>query len=227
MAFEITFSVHPRLLVLRGHGTGSSAEGELAVRDLRAHAGYDCGVPILIDLNGLECAPSDVRAFAEIVATAFPSSLLALVGRPGESYEPAKDIARLALTRGGTVAAFTGEPDALAWLNGQNPSTRRLDPLVIPYSLREKIESTHVDVDGFACPLRLDSAAGRPLLEPEVAEVTVSTEYAGAPRLATVDVRVSSLDDEDYVVLAIVRAIRRVLAGAHAPSPAIASAARH
>ena len=74
--------------------------------------------------------------------------------------------------------------------------------MVIPYTLREKIETTRVDVDGHDCPLRLDSAAGRPLFEPEIAEVTVSTDYGGSRSCATVDVRVSSLDDEEYVLVA-------------------------
>jgi hypothetical protein len=64
--------------------------------------------------------------------------------------------------------------------------------------------------------LWLDSAAGRPVIDPEVAEVTVSTEYEGCARLATVDVRVSSLDDEEYVVSVVLNAMRAVLAGAHA-----------
>ena len=56
------------------------------------------------------------------------------------------------------------------------------DDVVIPYTLRERIETTRVDVDGHDCPLRLDSASGRPVFEPEVAEFTVSTEYGGSPR---------------------------------------------
>ena len=52
------------------------------------------------------------------------------------------------------------------------------------------------------------------MFEPEVAEFTVSTEYGGSPQRATVDVRVSSLDDEEYVLSAVVNAMRVVLAGA-------------
>ena len=101
------------------------------------------------------------------------------------------------------------------------------DEVVIPYTLREKIETTRVDVDGYACPLRLDSASGRPVFEPEIAEVTVSTDYFGSPRCATVDLRVSSLDDEEYVVSAVVDAMRVVLAGTRAADIPTASTARH
>lgn len=101
-------------------------------------------------------------------------------------------------------------------------SAARLIPadVVIPYTLREKIETTPVDVDGHDCTLRLDSAAGRPVAEPDVAEIAVSTKYEGLPRRATVSVRVSSLDDEDYVVSAVVNAMRAVLAGARAQATA-------
>ena len=98
--------------------------------------------------------------------------------------------------------------------------------MVIPYTLRERIETTRVDVDGHMCPLRLDSAAGRPIFEPEVAEVTVSTDYCGSSRCATVDLRVSSLDDEEYVVSAVVNAMRVVLAGARTGTAVTASTAR-
>jgi hypothetical protein len=92
---------------------------------------------------------------------------------------------------------------------------RHSDWVAIPYTLREKIETTRLEVEGHTCPLWLDSAAGRPVIDPEVAEVTVSTEYEGCARLATVDVRVSSLDDEEYVVSVVVNAMRAVLANAH------------
>ena len=225
MPFDIRSSAHPSLLTLCARGAGSGAEARLALDELQAHAGYYYGVPILVDLGGLECGPPEVRAFAGLFATAFPSSLLALVGRPGESYEPVKDIARLSLSRGGTVAAFADDRDALAWLSGAPGAAGQLDALVIPYTLREKIETTQIDMDGHDYALRLDSAAGRPLLEPEVAEVTVSTDYGGTARHATVDVRLSSLDDEDYVVLAVVRAMKAVLGGSHVPSRLTASAA--
>ena len=65
------------------------------------------------------------------------------------------------------------------------------------------------------------------MFEPEVAEVTVSTEYCGSSRCATVDLRVSSLDDEEYVVSAVVDAMRVVLAGARTAMTATASTARH
>jgi hypothetical protein len=225
MAFEITSSAHPRMLVLRAHGTGSGAEGLQAFQEVQAHSAYYHGVPILIDATRLDYTPSpaEARIFAGLLATAFPCSLLALVGTPGASYEPARDITDLSVSRGATVAAFMDRQEALAWLTGESSSKRLADGVFIPYTLREKIETTHLDVDGYDCPLRLDSAAGRPVVEPDVAEVTVSTEYRGSARLATVDVRVSSLDDEDYVVSTVVNAMKAVLAGAHVPSHALAS----
>lgn len=215
------------MLVLRAHETGSSAEGLRAFQEVQAHAAYYHGVPILIDATRLDYTPSpaEARIFAGLFATAFPCSVLALVATPGASYEPARDIADLSVSRGATVAAFMDRQEALAWLTGESTSSKRLaDGVFIPYTLREKIETTHLDVDGYDCPLRLDSAAGRPMVEPDVAEVTVSTEYRGSARLATVDVRVSSLDDEDYVVSTVVNAMKAVLAGARAPSHAVASA---
>jgi hypothetical protein len=227
MAFEITSSAHPRMLVLRAHGTGSGAEGLQAFQEMQAHAAYYHGVPVLIDATRLDYTPSpaETRIVAGLFATAFPCSLLAIVGMPGASYEPARDITDLSVSRGTTVAAFMDRQEALAWLTGESASSKRLaDGVFIPYTLREKIETTHLDVDGYDCPLRLDSAAGRPVVEPDVAEVTVSTEYRGSAKLATVDVRVSSLDDEEYVVSAVVNAMKAVLAGAQAPSHALASA---
>jgi hypothetical protein len=227
MAFEITSSAHPRMLVLRAHGTGSGAEGLQAFQEMQAHAAYYHGVPVLIDATRLDYTPSpaETRIVAGLFATAFPCSLLAIVGMPGASYEPARDITDLSVSRGTTVAAFMDRQEALAWLTGESASSKRLaDGVFIPYTLREKIETTHLDVDGYDCPLRLDSAAGRPMVEPDVAEVTVSTQYRGSARLATVDVRVSSLDDEEYVVSAVVNAMKAVLAGAQAPSHALASA---
>jgi hypothetical protein len=227
MAFEITSSAHPRMLVLRAHGTGSGAEGLQAVQEMRAHAAYYHGVPVLIDATRLDYTPSaaETRILAGLFATAFPCSLLAIVGMPGASYEPARDVKDLSVRRGTTVAAFMDRQEALAWLTGESASSKRLaDGVFIPYTLREKIETTHLDVDGYDCPLRLDSAAGRPMVEPDVAEVTVSTQYRGSARLATVDVRVSSLDDEEYVVSAVVNAMKAVLAGAQAPSHALAAA---
>jgi hypothetical protein len=227
MAFEITSSAHPRMLVLRAHGTGSGAEGLQAFQEMQAHAAYYHGVPVLIDATRLDYTPSpaETRIVAGLFATAFPCSLLAIVGMPGASYEPARDITDLSVSRGTTVAAFMDRQEALAWLTGESASSKRLaDGVFIPYTLREKIETTHLDVDGYDCPLRLDSAAGRPMVEPDVAEVTVSTQYRGSARLATVDVRVSSLDDEEYVVSAVVNAMKAVLVGAQAPSHALASA---
>jgi hypothetical protein len=227
MAFEITSSAHPRMLVLRAHGTGSGAEGLQAFQEMQAHAAYYHGVPVLIDATRLDYTPSpaETRIVAGLFATAFPCSLLAIVGMPGASYEPARDITDLSVSRGTTVAAFMDRQEALAWLTGESASSKRLaDGVFIPYTLREKIETTHLDVDGYDCPLRLDSAAGRPMVEPDVAEVTVSTQYRGSARLATVDVRVSSLDDEEYVVSAVVNAMKAVLAGAQAPSHALAAA---
>lgn len=243
MPFEITSSVEPRMLVLRAHGIGTTAEGHRAFRDVQAHDAYCQGIPILIDVVDLKYGPStaETRVFAGLFATAFPCSQLALVGRRGKSHEAAKDVARVSVNRGATVAAFTGRLEAMAWLTEQPLATpapvtevapprewslpqRLSDWVAIPYTLREKIETTRVDVDGHACPLRLDSAAGRPVIDPEVAEVTVSTEYAGSARLARVDVRVCNMDDEDYVVSTIVSAMKAVLAGAQAGLHVTASA---
>jgi hypothetical protein len=230
MAFEITSSAHPGMLVLRAHGIGNAAEGHRAFEELQARGDYYQGLPILVDATELHYAPSaaEARVFAGLFATAFPCSLVALVGRPGEFYESALEIARVSLNRGATVAAFTDIDEAFGWLRGPSgSSTRVAEDVVIPYTLREKIETTHVDMGGYGCALRLDSAAGRPVAAPDVAEVTVSTEYKGSPRLATVDVRVSSLDDEEYVVSAVVNAMKAVLAGAAVRPQLSASAARH
>ena len=152
------------------------------------------------------------------------------------------EITALSVARGAVVAPFTSRSAALAWLatafgadlptdldrDARTAAARRVhDDVVIPYTLRERIETTRVDVDGHDCPLRLDSASGRPVFEPEVAEFTVSTEYGGSPRRATVDVRVSSLDDEEYVLSAVVNAMRVVLAGARTALTATASTVRH
>jgi hypothetical protein len=234
MPFEISPSVEPQMLVLRAHGVGSSSEGHRAFQAVQAHAAYVQGLPILIDRVDLEYVPTaaEGRVFAGLFATAFPCTVMALLSAPGDAQEAAKDIARLAVSRGAIVAAFTCRQEAMTWLTGSaplvpevvpeidvrpaRPRPKRLsDWVAIPYTLREKIETTRLEVEGHACPLWLDSAAGRPVVDPEVAEVTVSTEYEGSPRLATVDVRVSSLDDEEYVVSVVVNAMRAVLANAH------------
>jgi hypothetical protein len=241
MAFEITASAG--VLMLRAHGAGTAVEGHRAFQDVQAHASYYLGVPILIDALDLEYTPStaEARVFAGLFATAFPYSLLAILARPGEFHQAALDITELSVNRGAIVAAFSDRHEALAWVTGGGnaevsavefgtlpsiPGAQRvLDGVVIPYTLREKIETTLLDVNGHDCPLHLDSAAGRPVFEPDVAEVTVSTEFGGAARRATVDVRVSSLDDEDYVVSAVVDAMRAVLAGAQMQLRVTASSA--
>lgn len=244
MAFDITSSSTPRILIVRADGSGTSDEAHRAFQHLQHHPDYCQGIPILVDLAALDYQPSPVEAriFAGLFATAFPCSLLALVCE-ASSYQSAREVTHLAVSRGATVAAFTDRAAALAWLMGkpdaaepaaaEPPRFRRSalrrvsDGVVIPYALREKIESALVEVEGHGCPLRLDSAAGRPAEEPDLAEVTVSTDYGGASRLATVELRVSSLDDEDYVVAAIVNAMKAVLAGAAAGWPVNASAAPH
>jgi hypothetical protein len=217
------------MLVLRAHGAGNTAEGHRAFEELQAHREYYQGLPILVDATDLQYAPSpaEARVFAGLFATAFPCSPLALVSRPGEPYESALELTRVSVNRGACVAAFTDMQEAFAWLTGPSGSARLSDDVVIPYTLREKIETTHVELGGHDCALRLDSAAGRPVAAPDVAEVTVSTEYEGSSRLATVDVRVSSLDDEDYVVSAVVNAMKAVLAGTPGRRHVSASAALH
>ena len=233
MPFEIKSIVDPRMIVLRAYGVGSASEGHRAFQAVQAHAAYVQGLPILIDRVDLEYQPtaSEGRVFAGLFATAFPCSVIALLSTPGEAHEAAEEVARLAVGRGAVVRAFISRDEAIAWLTDPTPPVPELatevepapprprpkrlsDWVAIPYTLREKIETTRLEVEGHACPLWLDSAAGRPLIDPEVAEVTVSTEYEGSARLATVDVRVSSLDDEEYVVSVVVNAMRAVLAGA-------------
>lgn len=232
MPFEITGRAAPRMLCLRGYGAATSADGHRAFQQLEQHPDYCHGVPILVDVLALEYAPSarEARVFAGLFATAFPCSMIALVCPPGGPYQVAHELAHHAVIRGATVAAFTTRDEALAWLMGRpvasqpepaaprssrrRPLRRVSDGVVIPYALRERIESALVEVDGEDCPLRLDAAAGRPIEEPDFAELTISTDYHGSPRLATVDVRVSSLDDEDYVVSTLVSAMKAVLAGA-------------
>jgi hypothetical protein len=233
MPFEIKSVVEPRMIVLRAYGVGSTSEGHRAFQAVQAHTAYVQGMPILIDRVDLEYQPtaSEGRVFAGLFATAFPCTVMALLSAPGEAHEAATEIARLAVSRGAIVGAFTSRDQAIAWLNDPAPPVPELatevepapprprpkrlsDWVAIPYTLREKIETTRLEVEGHACPLWLDSAAGRPLIDPEVAEVTVSTEYEGSARLATVDVRVSSLDDEEYVVSVVVNAMRAVLADA-------------
>jgi hypothetical protein len=234
MPFEITSIVEPRMIVLRAYGAGSTSEGQRAFQAVQADAAYIQGMPILIDKVDLEYQPtvSEGRVFAGLFATAFPCSLIAVLSTPGGAHEAAKEVARLAVSRGAIVEAFTGRDEAIAWLTDPIPpitelatenepappgqgSKRLSDWVAIPYTLREKIETTRLEVEGRACPLWLDSAAGRPKIDPEVAEVTVSTEYEGFARLATVDVRVSSLEDEEYVVSVVVNAMRAVLADSH------------
>lgn len=240
MPFEITSTFDPRMIVLRAYGIGSSSEGHRAFQSVLAHAAYVQGMPILIDRVDLEYLPtaSEGRVFAGLFATAFPCSGMALVSTPGEAQAAALEIARLAVSRGAIVGAFTCRDEAIAWLTDPAPPVPELatevepalptprpkrlsDWVAIPYTLREKIETTCLEVEGHACPLWLDSAAGRPVIDPEVAEVTVSTEYEGSARLATVDVRVSSLDDEEYVVSVVVNAMRAVLADVHATASAV------
>jgi hypothetical protein len=234
MPFEITTTLHPRMIVLRAYGVGSTSEGHRAFQAVQAHGAYVQGMPILIDSVDLDYlpTPSEERVFAGLFATAFPCSVIALLSTPGDAQEAAQDVARLAVGRGAIVGAFTRRDEAIAWLTDSPPPVpepatgiepvapkprpeRHSDWVAIPYTLREKIETTRLEIAGQACPLWLDSAAGRPVIDPEVAEVTVSTEYDGCARLATVDVRVSSLDDEEYVVSVVLNAMRAVLAGAH------------
>jgi hypothetical protein len=241
MPFEISATDEPKTIVLRAYGAGTAAEGQRALHAVQAHEAHNQGIGILIDAVELNFRPSDdeARVFAGLFATAFPCSPIAIVAKSGQCYESAVCITTLSVDRGATVAAFTDRHEALAWLascappvpipytdTGLLPDAKLIpEEVVIPYALREKIETIRVDVDGHNCALRLDSAEGRPVLEPEVAEVTVSTEYGGSPRRATVDLRVSSLDDEDYVVSAVVNAMRVVLAGARRAAAATASAA--
>ena len=244
MPFEISATADLTLLTLRAHGLGSAEEGQRALHAVQAHAAYSQGVAILIDALDLVYTPSasEVRVFAGFFATAFPCSPVAVAASPGGFYEAAVEITALSVARGAVVAPFTSRSAALAWLatgvgddlptdldrDARTAAGRRVhDDVVIPYTLRERIETTRVDVDGHDCPLRLDSASGRPVFEPEVAEFTVSTEYGGSPRRATVDVRVSSLDDEEYVLSAVVNAMRVVLAGARTGLTATASTVRH
>jgi hypothetical protein len=234
MPFEIESIVEPRMIVMRAYGVGSSSEGHRAFQAVQAHAAYVQGLPILMDRVDLEYLPtaSEGRVLAGLFATAFPCSVMALLSTPGAAHAAAQEVARLAVGRGASVGAFTCREEAIAWLTDTEPSvpdlatdvepvppvvrlTPQMDWVAIPYTLREKIETTPLEVEGHVCPLSLDSAAGRPVIDPEVAEVTVSTEYEGCARLATVDVRVSNLDDEEYVVSVVLNAMRAVLAGAH------------
>jgi hypothetical protein len=243
MPFQISASADLTLLMLRAHGRGTAEEGQRALHAVQAHLAYSQGVAILIDALDLAYTPSpaEARVFAGLFATAFPCSPIAIAASPDGFYEAARRITELSMERGAVVAAFDSRHAALEWLTtsggtdagsvedeARTAAGRRVhDEVVIPYTLREKIETTRVEVDGQACPLRLDSACGRPTFEPEVAEVTVSTEYCGASRCATVDLRVSSLDDEESVVSAVAEAMRVVLAGARTAMTATASAARH
>jgi hypothetical protein len=244
MAFDLTFSFDPRMLVVRLHGPGDSREGHRAFQDVQGHPEYFQGVPILIDAREVTYrpAPTEARVFTALFATAFPCSLLAIVGSAREYQEATREITQFSVSRGATLAAFTNSDDARGWIAeqsavlaasdsllldtlGSDGRRRCQDGVVIPYALRERIEATHFEVQGHACELRLDSAAGRPLVEPDIAEVTVSTSFEGSARRATADVRVSRLDDEEYVVAAVVTAMRAALAGAGQPRIASASAA--
>ncbi len=244
MTFEITASADPRMLVLRAHGIGTSAEGHRAFLAVQRHPDYRQGIPLLVDVTALAYAPSadEGRLFAGLFATAFPCSMLALLC-DARSHNAAREISILAVGRGASVAAFTRRDEACAWITGQaappaaapaataasSPAparTRVSDGVVIPYALRDRIESALLDVDGKGCSLRLDSAAGWPADEPDFAELTVSTNYAGAARHATVDLRVSHLDDEDYVVATVITAMQAVLAGAPSRAATTGSAAR-
>jgi hypothetical protein len=242
MPFEISATADLTMLALRAYGPGTAEEGQHALHAVQAHLAYSQGVALLIDALDLVYTPSaaEARVFAGLFATAFPCSPVAIAATPGSFYEAAREITALAVERGAVVAAFTSRPAAVAWLtsggtdagsvegDGRIAAGRRThDEVVIPYTLRERIETTRLAVDGHYCPLRLDSASGRPLFEPDVAEVTVSTEFGGSARRATVDLRVSSLDDEEYVVSAVVNAMRVVLAGARTALTATASTARH
>lgn len=244
MTFEITTSADPRMLVLRAHGTGTSAEGHRAFLAVQRHPDYRQGIPLLVDVTALDYAPSadEGRLFAGLFATAFPSSMLALLC-DAKSHDTAREISMLAVGRGARVAAFTRRDDACVWIGGQavlpvvaSPApgvsrpaparTRVADGVVIPYALRDRIESAVLEVNGKGCSLRLDSAAGWPADEPDFAELTVSTDYAGAARHATVDLRVSHLDDQDYVVASVITAMQAVLAGAPSRAAATGSAVR-
>ncbi|MEP6594226.1 MAG: hypothetical protein ABJC51_11065 [Acidobacteriota bacterium] len=244
MTFDITSSVDPRMLVLRAHGTGTSAEGHRAFLAVQRHPDFRQGMPLLVDVTALDYAPSadEARLFAGLFATAFPCSLLALLCNAA-SHTAAREISILAAGRGASVAAFTRLDDARAWMTGQAapsvaapvavPTSRRAplhrrvaDGVVIPYNLRDRIESAVLDVNGEGCSLRLDSTAGWPADEPDFAELTVSTDHAGATSHATVDIRVSHLDDEDYVVASVITAMQAVLAGAPAGAAATGSTAR-
>lgn len=244
MTFDITTSADPRMLVLRAHGTGTSAEGHRAFLAVQQHADYRQGIPLLVDVTALDYAPSadEGRQFAGLFATAFPCSMLALLC-DAKSHHAAREISVMAVGRGASVAAFTERDDACAWIVGQAapapaaapptaaprpaPARSRVsDGVVIAYALRDRIESAVLDVNGKGCSLRLDAAAGWPADEPDFAELTVSTDYAGAARQATVDLRVSHLDDEDYVVATVITAMQAVLAGAPSRAAATGSAAR-
>ena len=243
--FDISSSARPRMLVLRACGSGTSAEGHRAFLQVQQHQDYRQGIPILVDVTALEYSPSadEGRMFAGLFATAFPHSMLALLC-DASSHGVAREISILAVGRGANVAAFVTREDAGAWIAGQDvragaaapvieaapraPSTRARvsDGVVIAYALRDRIESAVLEVGGLDCSLRLDAAAGWPADEPDFAELTVSTDYAGAACRARVDLRVSSLDDEEYVVATVVTAMKAVLAGGHAAAAASASTAR-
>jgi hypothetical protein len=154
---------------------------------------------------------------------------MALVAGRGEFYQAAQEITKLSVGRGATVATFIQWQDALAWFAGQSgkdasPAIEESETespvaipcprdVVVPYALRERIETAGIELNGLDCPLRLDFAAWHPSM-PDIAELTVTTERAGTALRATAAVRVSRLDDEDYVVSAVVSAITSVFARA-------------
>ncbi len=245
MSFEITVSADRRMIVLRAHGMGTSAEGHGAFQQVQRHPDYRQGVPILVDVTALDYAPSphEARLFAGLFASAFPCSMLAILC-DAASHTAARELSILAVGRGANVAAFTRRDEACAWIlhqpapapvfqppiitdpRSRQPRARLSDGVVIPYALRDRIESAVLEVGGEGCSLRLDASAGWPSDEPDFAELTVSTEYAGAPRRARVDLRVSCLDDEDYVVSTVLDAMKAVLAGTPTASSTSASAVR-
>ena len=179
MPFQISATADLTLLVLRAHGRGTAEEGQRALHAVQAHLAYSQGVAILIDALDLVYTPSaaEARVFAGLFATAFPCSPVAIAASPDGFYGAAREITEFSVERGAVVAAFDSRHAALEWLTtsgGTDPGSvdgeartaagRRVhDEVVIPYTLRERIETTRVDVDGHDVPAaaRLRRPAGR------------------------------------------------------------------
>lgn len=120
MAFTITRLPDSRVMVIRSTGTGSLADSEAVLAELRTLTRPGESTPVLFDVRGLDWVPSAAEA-REIgdrygrVGSEY-GYRMAYLAPPGVQFGIARMIEIVSGFRGVAAAAFQDEAEALAWL---------------------------------------------------------------------------------------------------------------